>query len=121
MPPNEAPILARVEQALGNAVKGIDVILLVDLNVRLREPCNTWEEELATVVTECGLEYMTSHFMPRKRYIGDGRWTWQMRREDRQVTEQGDYVLGTSRHTFFNAGVREAQLHTYHRMFLAVL
>ena len=38
MPPNEAPILARVEQALGNAVKGIDVILLGDLNVRLRGP-----------------------------------------------------------------------------------
>ena len=120
MPPKYSPTVARVDQELSQAAKGVEVILLDDLNVRLREPCNTWEEELATVVTECGLEYMTSHFMPRKRYIGDGRWTWQMRREDRQVTEQGDYVLGTSRHTFFNAGVREARIHTEQRMVLAV-
>ena len=72
------------------------------------------------VVAVFGLEDMISHFTLRRRYRVDGRWTWQMRREDRQVTEQGDYVLGTSRHTFFNAGVREARIHTEQRMVLAV-
>ena len=33
----------------------------------------------------------------------------------------GDYVLGTIRHTFFNAGVRKAWIHTYHWMVLTVL
>ena len=59
-----------------------------------------------TVVSECVLEDMTDHFMPRRGYRKDGCWTWQMRREDLQVTGRGDYVLGTSRHTFFNVGVR---------------
>ena len=37
------------------------------------------------------------------------------------VTGRGDYVLGTSRHTFFNVDVRVAQMHTDHWMVLAVL
>ena len=44
-----------------------------------------------------------------------------MRREEQQVTVQGDYVLRTRRHTFFKAGVREAWMHTDHRMVLLVL
>ena len=50
-----------------------------------------------TVVTDCGLEDMTDHFMPRRRYKGYGCWTWRMRREGQQVTGRGDYVLGTIR------------------------
>ena len=44
-----------------------------------------------------------------------------MRRDDQQVRGEGEYVFDINRHNFFNAWVREAQLHTYHRMFLAVL
>ena len=44
-----------------------------------------------------------------------------MRRDDQQARGEGGYVFDMNRHNFFKAGVREAQLHTYHRMFLAVL
>ena len=44
-----------------------------------------------------------------------------MRREGQQVTENKDYIIGTSRHTFFDAGVREAHMHKYHQMVLADL
>ena len=81
-----------MDQTLGQAAKGVEVILLGELNIGLREPCNTQEEELETVVADCGLEYIIDHFMPRMRYRGDGRWTWRMRREDRQVTGKGEYV-----------------------------
>ena len=37
------------------------------------------------------------------------------------MTGQGYYFIGTSRHTFFNLGVKEARVHTYHRMVLVVL
>ena len=58
------------------------------------------------VVADCGLEEVTDHFMPSRRYIGDGRWTWRMRREDPKMTGRGDYILGTIRNFFSNAGVR---------------
>ena len=45
----------------------------------------------------------------------------RMRREGQQVTVQGDYVIGTSRHSFSKAGVIEAWMHTYHWMVLAEL
>ena len=34
---------------------------------------------------------------------------------------RGKYVLGTIRHNFFNMGVREARMNTYHRMVLMVI
>ena len=79
MPPNYYPSVVRVKQALGNTSKGVEVILMVDLNMRLQEPRDAWEEELLTVVAFCGLDEMTEDFMPRRRYRGDGRWTWRMR------------------------------------------
>ena len=121
VPPNNDSTAARVEHALGNAEKGVELILLIGLNVRLQELRYVREEELATVVAACGLEDMTAHFMPRRRYIGGGRWTWRMRREDRKVKGWGEYILYTSRHKFFNVGIGEAQMNIDHRMFLAVL
>ena len=61
MSPNNASTVAHVEQALGRAAKGVEIILLGDLNV-------TQEEEIATVVADYGLEDMMDHFMPRRRY-----------------------------------------------------
>ena len=121
VPPNSESTVAQVGEALGKAAKGVEVLLLGDLNVRLQEPRDTQEEELATVVAACGLVDMKLHFMLRRRYRGDGRCTWMMRREDRQVTGRGGYILCTNRHNFFNARIREARMNTYHRMVLAVL
>ena len=81
--PKNAPTVSHMYQALGNAPMGVEVILMINLNARTREPCDTQEEELATVVVDCGLEDMTANFIPRRRYRGDGLWTWQKRREDR--------------------------------------
>ena len=67
IPLNGAPTIARMEEALGKSAKGVDIMLLGDLNVRLQEPRN------ATVVAACGLEDMTDHFLPRRRYRGGGR------------------------------------------------
>ena len=64
---------------------------------------------------------MTYHFNLRRGYRGDGRWTCRMRRDDRQVMEGGGYILGTGRHIFFSVEVREARMHTDHRMVLLVL
>ena len=50
-----------------------------------------------------------------------GGWTWKIRQEVRQVTGRGDYILISDRDNFVKAGVREARLHSDHRMVLAVL
>ena len=52
----------------------MEEILLGDLNVRLREPQDTREEDLATALTGSGLVGMTSHFVPRRWYRGVVIW-----------------------------------------------
>ena len=54
-------------------MKGVEVILLGDINVRLQEPCGVKEEELAMVVGACDLQDTTANFMPISRYRGYGR------------------------------------------------
>ena len=80
MPPYDAPTIARLDQVLGRAAKMVDIILLDELNVRLREPRDAQEEEIVMVVADCILEEMTDHFMPRQKYIRDRRFTWQIHR-----------------------------------------
>ena len=67
------------------APRGVEVILLGYLNLRLQELCEAQEEELATVVMDFGLVNMTDNFVPRKRYIGDVLWKWRIRRDVWQV------------------------------------
>ena len=109
-----------MEQALWKAEKESEVILMGDLNMRLQEPCEEQEEELATVVAACGLEYMTTYLIPKIRYRGDGRWIFRMIREDWQMIGRRDYIRFTNRQHFFNVGVSEAWMSTYHLIVLAV-
>ena len=64
VPTNDVPKIARVEQALGQAAKGVEVFLLGDLTVRLGKLLDARQGELVTVVAEFRLEDMTDHFMP---------------------------------------------------------
>ena len=79
MPQNDATAVHCIEQDLEAVPKGMDVILLGDLNIRLREPQDAMEKELVTELANIGLVDMTDHFMPRRRYRGAGSWTWKMR------------------------------------------
>ena len=78
MPPNNVPDVHRMDQALRAAPKGVEMILMGDLNVRLGDPCDECEEDLVTALVERGLVNMTYHFMPQRRYRGAGRWTFCM-------------------------------------------
>ena len=40
MPPNDRPSVHILEQVLQAALKGLDLILMGDLNVRLGDPCD---------------------------------------------------------------------------------
>ena len=62
VPPNDAPAIYCVEQDLEEAPRGVEVILLGGLNVRLQEPHNKHKEELAMALANCGMVNMTTHF-----------------------------------------------------------
>ena len=53
VPTNNAPTVAHVEHVLGWAVKGVEVIIMGDLNVSLGEPHDAREEELTTAAADC--------------------------------------------------------------------
>ena len=97
MPPNKDPGVHCVEKATKSALKGVEVILLGDLNLRLREPRNEREEDLATALANPGLVNRTDHLPPRRQYRGEECWAWIMRQKGPQVTGQGEYVLSTDR------------------------
>ena len=82
VPPNDVPTVTCMEQALVNAPKGVEVIILDDLNVRIQEPRDVQEEELVMVVENYRLEDMTAQFMTSRSYIRVGCWTWRIRMED---------------------------------------
>ena len=121
MPPNDLPAVHRVEQAIEYKTKGGDTIFLGDLNACMGDPHNEREEELATALDNHGLGYVTSNFTPRQRYKGQGQCMWNMHREGHHVTGKVDYVIGTGRGYFANAGMREPRLNRYHRMMLVVI
>ena len=121
MPPNNVPGVHCMEKALRVTPKGLEVILMSNINVRLGDPPYEREEYLAMELVDRGLVNMTKHFMPKRRYRGAGRWIWSTHREGSYVTGRGYYILSTERCNFNNTGLREPRHGTDHRMILAVI
>ena len=75
MPPNNVPAMYRVEQALKTVPKGLEIILMGDLNVRLRDPRDKLES-----LADRGMVIMIDQFMPQRQSMGSGIWTCIMQR-----------------------------------------
>ena len=121
VPPNGVPAVHHVEQALRVTPKGVEMVLMGDLNVQLGNPHGKHEEELAAALVYRGLVNIIDHFMPQRRYMGTGSWAWCMQMEGWQVTGRGEYSLFIDRNNFTNAGMQESRHGTDHRMTLTVL
>ena len=72
MPPNDGPRMHCVEQALQAVPKGLELILMGELNALLGDPHYERKGYLATTLADRGLVNMTDHFLPRRRYWGAG-------------------------------------------------
>ena len=53
MPPNNNPTIMRVEHTLQKSKNCVEVILMGDINLRIRELSNARDEELEIVVAAC--------------------------------------------------------------------
>ena len=80
---NDILAVHRVKQALRVASKGLDMIMMGDLNERLGDPCGELKEDLATEVVDRGRVNTTDHFMPQQRYRVSESCTWCMQQEGR--------------------------------------
>ena len=89
VPPNDNPDVHRMEQVPKAVPEGVEVIMLGELNFRMRDPHDEREEYLATTLADCGLVDITYHFLPRRRYRGDRYWTCRIQREGRKVKGGG--------------------------------
>ena len=68
VPPHDLSDFCRIDQALEVALKGMEVILLVYLNIKLREPRDNKEGEFKMSFAGSGLTDVISHFIPRGWY-----------------------------------------------------
>ena len=74
--PDDARTIERVVTTLGDQPRGTALIVAGDLNTDLGDmECDGRGAEIATAITEVGLEDMVAHFLPRKRKWGRERRT----------------------------------------------
>ena len=76
VPPHGMSDVHHIKQDLEEAPKRMEVILLGDLSVRLREPWDEREDEIVSTLVGSGLVNVITYFMPRRRYKGTRSWTW---------------------------------------------
>ena len=88
--PNDMPAVHSVEQVLQVLPKGLEMILMGGLSVRLGNPRDKREEDLLAALVYRGLVNMKYHFLPRRQYRGAGSWKWGIQREGRRATRRGD-------------------------------
>ena len=68
---NDARTIERFVTALGDQPRGTALIVAGDFNTDLGEMASGGRGiEITAALTEAGLEYMTAHFLPRKRRWG---------------------------------------------------
>ena len=75
VPPNDVPAVHSVDQALRAATKGLEMILMGDLNACLGYPREKREEDLATALVDRGMVNMSEHFITGRCYKGADSWT----------------------------------------------
>ena len=79
--PNNSPSVHCMYQALRAVPKGLKLIFVGYLNMRLGNPRDEREEDLTTAISDRGLVNMTDHFLTRRQYRGVGGWTWIIQRD----------------------------------------
>ena len=95
MPPNDQPMVHRVDQAIARFLMSIENLLVGYLNTRMAP--HIWrKEDLTTTIANHKLKDQTLHVIPMRSYIGDRGWSWRIWRDGRPVTGRGYYIIGSN-------------------------
>ena len=97
--PNDASTIEDIVAAISRRPQGAELLVNGNLNEDLDEPeGTTCAEDIFAALAASGLEYMSSHFLPKRKYWPrDGR-TWSIWRGYWVVRSRTDYLLGKDRH-----------------------
>ena len=92
--PDNTSTIESVVVALKEIPQGTALVVAGDLNTTLDDPENDRRgTEIATALTETGLEDMAERFLPRRRRWGRARRMWSMAREGKVVRSRTEYIL----------------------------
>ena len=78
VPPNDLPMVHWITQALSCRPEEVGELLFGDLNACLENTRGEMEEQIATVLAGHGMTDQVRHFLPRRKYWVEGKWTWIM-------------------------------------------
>ena len=64
VPPNDVTAVHYMKQAMRAAPKGLEIVLMGNMNASLEDPLEEFEEDLMIALVDRGLVNTTDHFMP---------------------------------------------------------
>ena len=118
--PNGTLIIESIVTALTERPRGIKLLVVGYLNLKLPEGDWMWKEIAEALTTE-GLEDMLSHFRPHRHSWCQDRRKWSMVRAGREVRFLTDYTQGTDGRIFWNVSVQDPRHNSDHYLVLVCL
>ena len=120
--PDDTSMIKSVVTALKERLRGAELLVAGDFNVKLSEPEGDRRgEDIAVALATEGLENMLVHFLPRQRSWCRGGRTWSMVPSGREVRSRTYYILGTDHRLFWNVSVRYPRHNSNHYLVLGCL
>ena len=108
--PYDALTIESIVVAMIQQPHGAEMLVAGNFNSDLAAPeRNTRDEEIVAALAMIGVEYMSDHFLPRRKpWLRDGRM-WIMRCGGREVRSWTNYILGTYHHLLQKVLVQDAR------------
>ena len=120
--PDNTLTINSVVAALKERPQGLEILVIGDLNVNLKDPEGYQrEEDIVAALTAMGLEYMMAQFLPQWcPWCQDGR-TWSMVQLGREVQSRMYCILGIYRCLFRNVVIWDPQHNSDHYLVIGCL
>ena len=120
--PDNTSTIESAVAALKERPMGAKLLVAGDFNANLVEPEGDQRgEDISAAMATEGLEYLSAHFLPRRRSWCRYERTWIMIREGREVRSRTEYILGADRCLFGNVYARDPRHNSDHYMVMGCL
>ena len=120
--PCDASTLERVVAAVGQRLKGVELLVVGNFNTYLEFlDRHDRDEVIVSEMAMEGLEDMKEHFLPRKLLWNRDVHMCSMLRRGKEVRYRTSYILGTDRHLLQNVSVLDPRHNTDHYLLLGCI